>query len=378
MPDGTRVGAAHKTARSFRKADSPHIVAAALLLATRPSGGSEAVEFRIHLCFRRFMKFWKVAATVVVSVLILSAGGLAAGAQLLHDRVFDIGEVSLSASSDPELIAYGRYLVYGPAHCAYCHTPAESWPAIDAGETPPMAGGAPFSGPFGTIHSANITPDVETGIGAMSDGAIARMLRHNVKRTGRAAVPFMEYYELSDDDVVAILSYLRSTQPQRNAVPPAELTMIGKAIMAYMIKPRISGAAPPRSSPPADGSIARGEYLANNVANCAGCHTQRSMQDGSYIGPRFAGGMRLPSEADPDVVLVTPNLTPHPEFGVLAQWSEDMFVHRFRAGSVVEGTHMPWGAYRRMSDDDLRAIYRFLQTLDPVAFDPGPAIQTQD
>lgn len=321
------------------------------------------------------MKSWKKAVVTVLGVVMLVVVGIGASVQLRYDRVFDVPEVALSASTDPAVIEQGRYLSYGPAHCAYCHTPIEAWPAIDAGEEPPMSGGVPFVTPLATIHSANITPDVETGIGAVTDGQLARMLRHNVKRDGRAAIPFMEFYELSDADVVAILSYLRATEPARNEVPATRFTALGKAIMAFAIVPGGPTDTPPATSPPEDGSILRGAYLANSVAGCAGCHSQRDLRDGSYIGPRFAGGMAMEMEDDPTRVFVTPNLTPDPAYGIIADWTVDQFVQRFRAGALVPGSHMPWGAYQRMSDDDLLAVHRYLMTLDPVRFDPGPSIQ---
>jgi mono/diheme cytochrome c family protein len=321
------------------------------------------------------MRKWMKATGGAAGLVILGAGTLGFGAQIRYDRTFPVPEPALSASTDAAVIERGRYLVYGPAHCAYCHTPTEKWPELDAGETPPMTGGAPFETPLGTIRSANITPDVATGIGAVSDGGIARMLRHNVKRDGRTTVPFMEYQNMSDDDIVAIISYLRSTAPAEHAVAETRYTPLGKALMAYVIGPVHPTDTPARFSPAADGSILRGEYLASHVANCAGCHSQRDLKDGSYIGHRFAGGMRMASEADPSVEFVTPNLTPHPEYGVLAGWTEDQFVARFRAGPLQPGTHMPWAAYGRMSDSDLRAVYRFLTSLEPVPYDPGPVVQ---
>ena len=79
--------------------------------------------------------------------------------------------------------------------------------------------------------------------------------------------------------------------------------------------------------------------------------------------------------ADASRVYVTPNLTPDPETSPIGQWSEDAFVTRFRAGPALEGTPMPWGAFARMSDEDLRAIYRYLRTLPPSRHQVGPAIQ---
>ncbi|PKA03679.1 hypothetical protein CH375_15545 [Leptospira ellisii] len=62
--------------------------------------------------------------------------------------------------------------------------------------------------------------------------------------------------------------------------------------------------------------------------------------------------------------LIPPNLTPHPE-GRISLWTEEQFLKRFKLGKLVEHSHMPWGSYGRMSDLELKAIYRFLKTLKP-------------
>ena len=79
--------------------------------------------------------------------------------------------------------------------------------------------------------------------------------------------------------------------------------------------------------------------------------------------------------ADPNHVYVTANLTPDPESGPIGRWSEDTFVTRFRMGELIAGTPMPWGAYARMSEDDLRAIYRFLRSLPPTHNPTGAPLQ---
>jgi hypothetical protein len=74
-------------------------------------------------------------------------------------------------------------------------------------------------------------------------------------------------------------------------------------------------------------------------------------------------------------VLRAPNLTPHPT-GVLLKFAdEDVWIGRFRAGRVIAASYMPWGPYSRMTDEDLRAIYRYLRTLNPVENDVGPIVE---
>jgi hypothetical protein len=74
-------------------------------------------------------------------------------------------------------------------------------------------------------------------------------------------------------------------------------------------------------------------------------------------------------------VYVAPNLTPDEKTSVIGRWTEDVFVARFRQGELIEGTPMPWGAYGRMTDDDLRSTFRYLNGLPPVENATGPIIQ---
>jgi mono/diheme cytochrome c family protein len=310
----------------------------------------------------------------LVLVATLAGAGLTGVTYARWDRTFDAPYPVIEATTDAAVVEQGRYLVYGPMHCAYCHTPKEQWPQIEAGESVPLIGGYSISIPPGTFHAPNLTPDPETGIGRRTDGELARLIRHQVRADGRVAVPFMEFQDMSDEDLRAVISYLRSQEPVRHEVPDHELTFLGKAILATVLKPQGPSATPPARSPAVAPTLERGEYLANVAAQCAGCHTERNQMDGSYIGPRFSGGGTFPSDDDPSMEFVSPNLTPDAT-GVLSGWSEDQFVDRFRAGRLLEGSAMPWGAFSRMETDDLRALYRYLMSLDPVPSDVGPTLR---
>ncbi|HYH09147.1 MAG TPA: c-type cytochrome [Thermoanaerobaculia bacterium] len=146
-------------------------------------------------------------------------------------------------------------------------------------------------------------------------------------------------------------------------------------MMAFVIKPIGPKFTPPKTTPVQAATVERGAYLANNVAACATCHTKRSLLDGSYVAAKFSGGFAMPMDDDPNMLLVTPNLTPDPKTGRIASWPEEQFVGRFKAGVGIKGTHMPWKQFSTMSEDDLRAIYRYLRTLEPVVHDPGPSLQ---
>jgi mono/diheme cytochrome c family protein len=308
-------------------------------------------------------------------VLVLAVCALVLYVQLRWDRTFEAPPSALRASSDPAMIERGRYLMYGPAHCAYCHTEGEAqWARIDAGEAVPMTGGFVFPIPPGRFYTPNLTPDPETGIGRRSDEELVQLIRHGVRADGRASVPFMEYWGLSDEDLVAVLSYMRAQPPVRNEVPEHELNLMGKGVMTFLMRPPAGQPTPPVQSPPEGATVERGEYLARSVALCAGCHSPRNMMSGAYEGAPFSGGNPSPSDVDPNVLLAPPNLTPHGGTGVMAAWSEEQFLQRFRAGKLVPETIMPWAAYARMTDDDIRALYRYLRTLDPVERNPGPPV----
>ena len=305
-----------------------------------------------------------IGALVVVLVAIL---GIAGVAQARWDRTFDdeAPMPTLAASTDSAVIARGRYLAYGPAYCAGCHTANGSASRIEAGEELPLSGGHVWDIPPGVLRSANITPDTATGIGRFTDAQLVRAIRHGVRHDGRAMLPFMAYQNLSDEDVVALISFLRAQPPVKHAVPDHDPTMLGKAVLAFMIKPKGPDGTPPERSP-VGLSVERGKYLAESVSDCAGCHTKRNPMDGSFTGPRFAGGGSFSIDSKPGYVIITPNLTPDSATGRIAHWTEDQFVARFRAGRTIKESPMPWGPLRKMSDDDLRSIYRYLRTLPPV------------
>jgi cytochrome c len=129
---------------------------------------------------------------------------------------------------------------------------------------------------------------------------------------------------------------------------------------------------PPRESP-RGATVENGRYLAESVANCFACHTQRDMKTGALVGPRFGGATGVVDEWNPKRTWSPPNLTSDASTGRLGTFSEDAFVARVRMGRLIPGSPMPWQSYLRWNEDDLRAVYRYLKTLPPVTHDVGPA-----
>ena len=306
--------------------------------------------------FRKVLLWVGAAVVTVVAILFIAIS-------VRWDRRFQAPYPTVAASRDSAVVARGRYLAYGPAHCSDCHTDPADYPSLSTGSWPVLSGGGAFAIPLGTIRVPNLTPDSATGIGRRSDGDIARILRYGVRADGRAAIPFMEFHDLSDADLVDVISFLRSQPPVRNPVPDHDLNLMGKAVMAFMIKPIGPSGTPRAESPASAATLERGAYLVTAVANCGGCHTQRSMTTGAYTGPRLAGGSPMEVGDKAHTKLVPPDITANPGSGRMALWTEDEFVARFRAGVRIPGSPMPWQAFRRMTDADMRAIYRYLRSV---------------
>ena len=299
---------------------------------------------------------------------------LIATVQLTWKKKFDAPYPDIKASTDSAVIARGEYIVYGPGHCAECHISQDDYEKVVKGERVPLAGGFTFKLPFGNCYTKNITPDKVNGIGKYSDGEIARVLRYGVKPDGTALIDFMPFYNASDDDLTAIISYIRTLPSSDRKVPANEWNFMGKAMLAFLIKPVGPNGTPPKTVKP-DTTAEYGKYLANSISNCRGCHTNRDLKTGAFVGPEYGGGFKMESATmEAGVFCVTPNITTDKDFGRLANWSQQQFIDRFRAGKLIAESPMPWGPFKNFSDNDLKAIYAFLTTMEPVHNDPGPVI----
>jgi mono/diheme cytochrome c family protein len=305
----------------------------------------------------------KILKWTGIVILIVIAGAYIYVLTHQH-RKFDAPYPNVKAITDSAVIARGKNLVFGPAHCANCHSAPGMEERVSKGEIVPLSGGYAFDIPIGKIYAKNLTPD-ETGIGKQTDGEIARALRYGVSTKGRALFDFMPFHNTSDEDLTAIISYLRQQPGVKNDVPENKLNFIGKIVNAFVLKP----AGPTEEVPTVvtrDSSAAYGKYLANSVANCRGCHTNRNLMTGAFIGEDYAGGLVFENPVDSGtIILTTPNLTPDAT-GRIKGWTQQHFIERFRKGALVPETHMPWGPFSRMSDDELKAIYNYLQTVKPV------------
>jgi mono/diheme cytochrome c family protein len=168
-------------------------------------------------------------------------------------------------------------------------------------------------------------------------------------------MPADDYTHFSDADLGAIVAYVRSLPPVDNPLPGNELRALGRVLLATGQLPmqaadEIDHSAPRPSAPPPGPTAEYGKYLADN-AGCPGCH-----------GPGLSGGKI--QQGPPDAPLAA-NITP----AGIGNWLEAEFVKVLRTGTRPDGrvlnTFMPWPYYAQMTDDELRAVWRFLQAIPP-------------
>ena len=285
----------------------------------------------------------------------------------------------------PEKIARGRYLAVNVLQCIDCHSERD-WNFYGGPPKEPVGAGRacmnrqtraagvnPGQETFpGKLCIRNITPDPETGIGQWTDGEIIRAVREGVNRDGDGLFPMMPYFiyaNVADEDLEALIAYLRSMEPVSSVRPERQIDFPLSMLVKLWPKPLDA----PVPMPDQTDSVAYGEYLAT-VARCAFCHTpkdSRSMQ--GIEGRKFAGGMPFFLNGR---TMYSMNLTPH-ESG-LGAWSRDQFIQLFKSRAELtpadptENTLMNWGAFAGMTEDDLGALYDFFMTLPPVPFVQEP------
>ena len=129
-------------------------------------------------------------------------------------------------------------------------------------------------------------------------------------------------------------------------------------------QPGIPVAQPPDKESFDTQLIAKGAELAA-IGNCDVCHTKRD-------GTPYAGGRPLQT---PFGTIYATNITPDPETG-LGNWSEPAFLRAMREGVRRDGAHLypafPYDHFTKVSTQDLRAIYAFLMTREPVRAETPP------
>ena len=323
----------------------------------------------------RSVKRWMLDAGLGLVLIVATA---AAATEVRSKRRFGGRIRRCVASNDPAVIAQGRYLVYGPAACAYPPRPEGTMDGARRGRDAAALGQPRTSVCRSAISTRpNLTPDLQTGIGRRTDGELARILRYGV-RAGRA----------SGVSVDGVPGAERRGPHGDRLVPPRAAGRSGSKCLSIGSSPIRDGpdgvrhrAGGPRSAPEAcqarrqSSSVTRGEYLANVVVVvCLVPYRPRSGERGAR-GPEVCGSPAAGHRRGSDKGVRAAQLDADPLTSPIGQWNEDAFVVRFRQGETIKGTLMPWGAYARMTEEDMRSVFRYLRSLEPVAHATGPVVQ---
>jgi len=260
----------------------------------------------------------------------------------IREKDYEISVEKLSIPTDQASITRGEHIAT-IRMCKDCHT--ETW----SGQSDSVPG-------LITLSIPNLTSGLG-GVGATNtDEDWVRAIRHGVGHDGRglALMPSRIWYYLSDEDLADLIAYLKNLPPVDNELPKADLGPLGRVMMTLgQLPPEIT--APdvlvidhdgPRPIAPEPGvTVEYGEYLA---VSCTLCHKAD-----------FNGGM-----ITIDAEYLAPNLTPG---GELHAWSEEDFITTMRTGVTPSGHQlksvMPWKYFGQMTDDELKAVWMYLQSL---------------
>ena len=252
----------------------------------------------------------------------------------------------------------GEYLVHGVMGCMTCHSKYD-----ENAETPVMlskeGAGSIFEEGSIRLVVPNITSDPETGIGKWSDDAIARAIREGIAVDGRTLVPVMPYElfrHMSDEDLASVVVFIRSLPPVHSELPQTRLPFLLTRLMQSAPRPVTEPVPEPDRSTP----TRQGAYLAE-MAHCRDCHTPLNPKFQPIPGMEMAGGNPIGKE------VVSANLTPDPSG--IPYYDAPLFLAVMRTGYVGARKLkqvMPWWVYRNMTDDDLKALFAYLQALKPV------------
>ena len=274
--------------------------------------------------------------------------------------VVSASALPVSAQTRADRLERGRYLVETIGVCGHCHTPQKLHEGRQV-DLPGMhlAGGYGFDNPvLGRWVGANITSDLETGIGSWTEGQIATAIREGKRPDGSTIgppMPFAHLRKISDADVSAMAAYLKSVPSVRHAVerPSYRITLPANW------GPPVSGQAGPPDGDP----TLRGAYLAE-VGHCMDCHTPNRPGGGGRDWSRTgAGGRPTTGLAGP---VMAPNVTPHPEQGI-GKWTDQQIVRAITEGVSADGRRllppMPFANYAKMAASDLADLVAYLRSL---------------
>jgi mono/diheme cytochrome c family protein len=291
---------------------------------------------------KKFFKWLGIILGGLLALIVILFFGMAIKGSADIARTYNVTAENVVIPGDAASIARGGHWV--KAICAGCHK------ADLSGDT------AFFDGPFAHIESKNLTSGLGGAGTEFADADWIRAIRHGVNPENHSLIimPSYTFWYFSDQDLGDIIAYVKSVPAVDNETADPQVNLLGRAMFGAGIfgKGALSAQVIQhtiRPDYPAVGvTAAYGTYLVN-VSGCHDCH-----------GPNLAGG----KSPDPSAKNA-PNLTPG---GKLANWQAEDFITTIHTGVPPDGKpldpkQMPWKDFTNYSDDELNAIFLYLQSL---------------
>ena len=221
---------------------------------------------------------------LVVSIVVAGIAAIGVACVALAWKPAIPAVTPAPASFGADLVARGAALA-AIGDCAVCHS---------AKSGRPYAGGRPLSTPFGVIYATNITPDLETGIGAWSEQAFARSMREGVDRDGKylyPAFPYPHFTHVTDQDIAALYAFMMTRAPVSAKSPsnaivfPLNIRLLLAGWDLLFLRTREWR---PNTSRSAEEN--RGAYLVETLGHCGACHTPLNLLGAEERSRAFQGG----------------------------------------------------------------------------------------
>jgi mono/diheme cytochrome c family protein len=298
---------------------------------------------------KRILKVLGVIAIGLAAVVAVVAGAvfITSGSRLNRAYTITPDKLAVSIPTDADSIARGKLIATTLGDCTNCH-----------GKD--FAGGeVPVDPALGVFNAANLTPG-QGGVGKTYGAEdFVRVIRYGVKKNGRSVLvmPSEEFANLDDQDLGAMVAFLKSLPPVDKEIPPASVTLLGRALLVAGLVPAPAAEIIDPNAPRFEGiphiqGVEYGAYLAS--VGCGGCHSAPG-----YTGGTIAGA---PPDWPP-----APNLTP---VGALAAWSEQDFINAMRTGKTPDGRqlrseYMPYTQAGQLPDVELKSLYAYFRSLPP-------------
>lgn len=291
----------------------------------------------------RLVRWTRAGAGVLLGLLILVLGVVYGLSEYRIRKSYHVQPGVVALRGDSATLARGQHIAITRG-CVDCHSGNFAGRVfIDA---PPVV----------RLFASNLTSGAG-GVGSTyRDEDWVRAIRHGVGPDGKPLLfmPSQEFNVLSDQDLGALIAYLKSLPPVNNAPVPNRVGPVGRLLFLKgdvpLLPAELIDHTAPRPAPPIAGATA--EYGAYLSTGCTGCH-----------GLNFAGG-KVPGT--PPSFPIAANLTPHRDSGI-GSWTERDFFTALRHGRRPDGRQlapeMPWKLTAQMTDAEIRAIWLHLRTL---------------